>query len=160
MKAKISAVLLSLLILSACSLPGAERKDEQLPSVQNEEASESADQEAAEKGESVESTFIDYVSKANGAGLKALPEGFKELFVSKGVVAPCTGGDGDGPCGFDAHIYAGADTDLSATAVVTLRAFYIGVEGGAGWDYYGPFLDDVKRIVDDAKNQSIDSEAK
>jgi len=67
--------------------------------------------------------------------------GFKEVAKVK-VACP---ENADGPCGFDLLI-------LSKESVSSgVQEFYLAQEGGAGYSYYGPFSDDLKRIVDESK---------
>lgn len=67
--------------------------------------------------------------------------GFKEVAKVK-VACPK---NADGPCGFDLLI-------LSKESVNSgIQEFYLAQAGGAGYSYYGPFSDDLKRIVDESK---------
>ncbi len=71
--------------------------------------------------------------------------GFKEIATVK-VACP---EDADGPCGFDLLI-------ISKESLHSGRQeFYLAQAGGAGYTYYGPFSDDLKRLVEESK--TIDS---
>jgi len=50
----------------------------------------------------------------------------------------------DGPCGFDLIILS-KDSLHSGS-----QEFYLSEEGGAGYTYYGPFTDNLERIIEEA----------
>lgn len=80
-------------------------------------------------------------------GMMKNPEilGFKEVAKVK-IVCP---ENADGPCGGDLFI-------LSKDALHSgSQEFYLAQAGGAGYSYYGPFSDDLQRIVNESK--TIDS---
>jgi hypothetical protein len=71
--------------------------------------------------------------------------GFKELATVK-IACP---EDADGPCGFDLLILSKESLRSGE------QEFYLAQAGGAGYSYYGPFTDDLERIVDES--QTIES---
>jgi len=77
------------------------------------------------------------------SGMMKNPEalGFKEVGKAK-VACP---ENADGPCGFDLLILS-KDTLHSGN-----QEFYLAQAGGAGYSYYGPFSDDLQRIVNESK---------
>jgi len=78
----------------------------------------------------------------DGSMMKAPEElGFKELATVR-VACP---EDADGPCGFDLLILSKESLHSGQ------QEFYLAQAGGAGYSYYGPFTDDLERIVDESE---------
>jgi hypothetical protein len=57
--------------------------------------------------------------------------------------------DADGPCGGSLEVVSASVLGMGN------QEFYLAEEGGAGYSYYGPFMDDLQRIV--SESQSIKS---
>lgn len=74
--------------------------------------------------------------------LRGTPESLKFKEVGK-VKTACV--EDEGPCGWDILL-------LTKEAVTAgNHTFYLGVAGGAGYDYFGPFTGDLKRLVAESK---------
>jgi hypothetical protein len=95
-------------------------------------------------------TFMEYYTERdqflNNSMSKAPAElGLKEI-VKVEIACP---EDADGPCGGFLEI-------VSASILGSgNQEFYLAEEGGAGYSYYGPFTDDLQRIV--SESQAIKS---
>lgn len=79
----------------------------------------------------------------SSSSLKGKPSalGFQEV----GKVKIACPKDADGPCGGDLLI-------VSKSAVQSgSQEFYLAQEGGAGYDYFGPFNDNLTRLVNESK---------
>lgn len=79
----------------------------------------------------------------NNSFLMKTPEelGFKEIAKVK-IACP---ENADGPCGGDLLILSQESLHSGN------QEFYFGHAGGAGYTYYGPFLDDLERLVEESK---------
>ncbi len=103
------------------------------------------DNKTSEKSftEYYETRFEHETLGANNEFLMKTPEelGFNEL---KSVKVTCPE-EMDGPCGGDLLI-------LSKEALKPgEQEFYFAQAGGAGYTYYGPFTDDLNRIIEESK---------
>ncbi len=67
--------------------------------------------------------------------------GLKEI-TTVGVLCP---ENPDGPCGFDLIIVS------KETLHSGIQEFYFAYMGGVGYNYFGPFTDDLERLVDESK---------
>ena len=86
------------------------------------------------------------LGEKNGFLMKTPEElGFKEIAKVK-IACP---ENADGPCGGDLLILSQESLHSGD------QKFYFAQEGGAGYTYYGPFSDDLKRLVEESK--TIDS---
>lgn len=75
-------------------------------------------------------------------------EKFK-VYVAEGIVEPCRATN-DGPCGFDLY-FVPKSTVKNIDDLEDEVDFYLAVPGGAGISYYGPFTDDLKSLINEAK---------
>ena len=99
-----------------------------------------------------EKSFVEYYQTKDqyfnkGMVMKKPEElGLKE--IAKVTVA-CPFENPDGPCGYDLLIFS-KEAPHAGT-----QEFYLGSVGGAGYGYWGPFTDDLTRLVEESK--AIDS---
>lgn len=79
----------------------------------------------------------------NKSFLQKTPEelGFKEMSKVKIACPP----NPDGPCGGNLLIIAKESLRPGT------QEFYFAIAGGAGYSYYGPFTDNLERLVDESK---------
>lgn len=95
-------------------------------------------------------SFAQYFEDFREAETASMPQGFKRIYEAEGVVAPCPPNP-DGPCGFSVFILGREGWEQKG-----VQEFYLEVEtGGASRNVFaGPFTDDLKQIVAEAKLES------
>lgn len=69
-----------------------------------------------------------------------IPNSYIQIHTFRGVVNPCTE-DADGPCGQNLGVYAEEDVQEGN------QEFYFGTTAGGPMGYYGPFNDDLRRLI-------------
>ena len=91
-------------------------------------------------------TFVDYYTTRDqflDSSMRKTPTELDLKEIAKIEIA-CPE-NADGPCGGFLEIVS------SSTLGSGNQEFYLAQEGGAGYSYYGPFTDDLNRIVNEAK---------
>ncbi|MBP9718452.1 hypothetical protein KBD59_04115 [Candidatus Gracilibacteria bacterium] len=128
-----AAGLILVVGLSACEMPGATTPA----------STEVSTTTAAPKG------IMDYYN-ARGETPMTLGEGYIAA-TAKGVLSPCTP-TSDGPCGFDIAVFVPDKADLTSTED---QPFVLGELGQQGYVYWGPFMGNLKYLVEDAAKISV-----
>ena len=121
------AILTAGLIFAGCAQQSVSEGDTSVNRLTGKRISEYIDQMGEYQVDNVEGDYI-YV------------------YIAEGVLSPCQEG-ADGPCGFDLYVYAPKNWSVNEQD----NTFYLVENAATGRKFYGPFYDDIERIIDELK---------